>query len=59
MFLGLARHKHEQEYFLNEYYKLKKTEDRKMANAMAKYVIYKKNYVRNIMFNPSTISLGM
>ena len=56
--LELMKYKHEEKRLLNDYNELKKTEDKEMSKTMARYVAYKKDFVKNMRFDPSTSGLS-
>ena len=59
IFLGIVKYKAVELSLLNDYYELKKTEDKQMSNYMDQYTTYKESFVKSVMFDPSTDGLSM
>ena len=57
--LVLVKYNTEGQDLLNDYYETKRTENKQMSKYMAQYATYKKSFMKNMMFDPSSLGLSM
>ena len=57
--LELVRRDTEGQDLLNDYYETKRIENKQMSKYMAQYTTYKKSFMKNMMFDPSSLGLSM
>ena len=57
--LVLVKYNTKWQDLLNDYYETKRTENKQMSKYMAQYTTYKKSFMKNMMFDPSSLGLSM